>query len=472
MNRRNFLNNVSKATLATMGINAPAFGLENDINSYRIDRPQIDHIIWLFQAGGMASTETFDPKEYTPFETGVDLNKVTSTFKSIPTSVDDLRISEGLENMAEVMHLGSLIRSYQAAELGNILHTRHQFHFHTAYEPPQSIDVPHIGAWVSKLAGALNPVFPNWINIGQVFDKGEKEELRAFHTSGVLGAEHSPFIIPDITRGLDSVKPPKGMSYARFEKRNQIYKNLLDNSPYSDQLSGYQTESFARSMEQAYRLVKSPQADAFDLSKEDKETYDTYNTGKFGLGCLAARRLVERGARFITVSSNYIPFEGWDTHTNGHVVAEEMKRQIDRPVATLIKELRERGLLERTLVIMGSEFSRDAMTEGTQDNPVKDQVKYKGSSARNIKQYGLHRHFTDSGSLLMFGGPVKKGFVYGKTQDERPAITVENPVKIGNVHQTIYQMLGYSPETQILHEKRPLYTTQDGTWKAIKDLLI
>src|SRR3546814_10825339 len=105
-------------------------------------------------------------------------------------------------------------------------------------------------------------------------------------------------------------------------------------------------------MEQAYMLLKSPEAKAFDLREEAEEQYAVYNTGKFGLGCLLARRLIEQGARFISVTTEYEPFMGWDTHENGHVRVGDMKKLIDAPVAQLIKDLDRSGHLDRTLVVI------------------------------------------------------------------------------------------------------------------------
>src|SRR5690606_12067697 len=154
------------------------------------------------------------------------------------------------------------------------------------------------------------------------------------------------------------VQPPAGMSIQRFERRNKLYEELISKSPVGELGSDYQKESLKRSMEQAYRLLKSPEAEAFDLSKEPKEIYDIYNTGRFGLGCLMARRLTEKGARFISVTTEYEPFKGWDTHDNGHTRLVDMKKQIDGPVAQLIKDLDKSGRLDRTMVILASEFSR------------------------------------------------------------------------------------------------------------------
>src|SRR5690606_38667239 len=113
------------------------------------------------------------------------------------------------------------------------------------------------------------------INIGQRMTVGEAEELKAFHTAGFLGSEFGPFMIPDPTTGLDSVKPPAGMSYSRFERRNQLYNDLVNQSAIGELGSDYQKESLKRAMEQSYMLLRSPEAKAFDLNSEPKESYDT-----------------------------------------------------------------------------------------------------------------------------------------------------------------------------------------------------
>lgn len=466
-NRRDFLKKTSAATLAALGAGMPVSMLSSCSKTKIASRA--DTVILLWMAGGMAHTDTFDPKKYTPFEKGMQANSVLSTFKSAPTALDGVFFSEGLEQIGSVMNLGTIIRSYVAADLGHILHSRHQYHWHTCYEPPQTVAAPHIGAWIAKELGPKNPVIPAFIDIGQRFTLGEGEELKAFHTAGFLGNEFGPFFIPDPSTGLESVKPPVGMSDQRFEKRNQLYNDLISKSPFGEFGSDYQKESLRRSMEQAYMLLNSPEAKAFDLSQEPKESYDKYNTGRFGLGCLLAKRLTEHGARFISVTTEYEPFKGWDTHENGYTRLVGMKQQIDGPVAQLVRDLRQSGRLDRTLIILASEFSRDMMTEGRPGATVKEQVN-QPDIINEIKHYGMHRHFTDGCSILMFGGGIKQGYAYGKTADERPCKTVEKPIRIDSIHQTIYHALGISPETNYEIEKRPFYTTPDGNGVAEMEL--
>lgn len=472
-NRREFIKKSSAATLAALAAGAPVASLLTGCGKGRkiATNTSADTVILLWLAGGMAHTETFDPKRYTPYEKGLEGNRVLSTFESFPTALDGIRFSDGLQSIGSVMDKGTLIRSYVAADMGHILHSRHQYHWHTCYEPPQTVAAPHIGAWIAKELGSKNQVIPAFIDIGQRMNVGESEELKAFHTAGFLGNEFGPFLIPDPSQGLESVRPPVGMDARRFERRNQLYNDLISKSVIGDLGSDYQKESLKRSMEQAYMLLNSPEAKAFDLSLEPREVYDVYNTGRFGLGCLLARRLTEQGARFISVTTEYEPFMGFDTHENGHTRMVGMKKMVDGPIAQLVKDLDKTGHLDRTLIIVASEFSRDMMVEGRPDAKVKEQVN-QPDILNDMKFYGMHRHFTDGCSILMFGGGIKKGFVYGKTADERPCKTIENPIKIEQVHQTIYHTLGIPPDTNYEVEKRPFYTTPDGEGKIVEDLLI
>ncbi len=468
--RRAFIKKMGAASLSAASISIPtASFLSSCSNLEPIDTSTADTVILLWMAGGMAHTETFDPKKYTPYSKGVESKRVLSTFPKIPTAVDDLYFSKGLESIGSVMDKGAIIRSYRSADLGHILHTRHQYHWHTCYEPPQSVQAPHIGAWIAKELGPVNPVIPPFISIGQRFTVGEAEELKAFHSAGFLGSEYGPFLIPDPSSGLESVKPPQGMSLKRFEARNKLYKELTNKSALMEQASGYQRASLMRSMEQSYALLNSPESEVFNLSLEPKSSYDTYNTGRFGLGCLMAKRLAMHGARFVSVSTEYEPFLGWDTHENGHLRLIKMKALIDGPIAQLIKDLDETGHLERTLIVLASEFSRDAILEGRPGEKVKDQVQ-QPTIINDEKFYGMHRHFTDGSSILMWGGGVKKGLVYGKTADERPCYSIEKPVVIDQVHQSIYHALGIHPETNYNIEGRPFYTTPDGQGKPLLDL--
>ncbi len=265
-----------------------------------------------------------------------------------------------------------------------------------------------------------------------------------------------------------------GMSLERFRRRYDTFRKMVSDgsplSPRADQTplsarAGYtdaHRNALLRSVEQAHRLMDSSAAKAFDLSLEPKESFDTYNTCKFGLGCLLARRLVEEGARFIEVTTEYGPFLQWDTHDNGHTRLAKLKSEIDAPIAQLVLDLERRGLLDRTLIVLASEFSRDCLLEGKPEKPVGNQVE-QPAILKELKHYNMHRHFNGASSVLMFGGGVKRGFLYGKTADERPCTTVENPINVMDLHATILHALGNCSRLQsyrraasvLCHTRRP-----------------
>jgi hypothetical protein len=317
--------------------------------------------------------------------------------------------------------------------------------------------------------------------------------LKAFTTAGFLGTEYGPFSVPFPDEAADVVRPPGGMSRGRFESRDAFYRRLLEASPIGQEGSAYQRESLVRAYDNAHRLLSSPAAQAFDLSREPLDhirkyvpgyepgrqyraaqdrfgaQYEAQMVGRFGLGCLLARRLVEAGARYIEVTTEYIPFLNWDTHENGHTRTAEMKRQIDAPVAQLILDLEERGLLDRTIVVLASEFSRDLLIEGKPDLKVKDQVEVP-DVITEPKHYGMHRHFTDAGCVLLFGGGLRRGHLHGVTADERPCRTLKDRVVIEDLHATIFHALGIPPTLAYEIEQRPFYVTRDGKGQAIRSL--
>jgi hypothetical protein len=492
MYRRDFLKTAGAATLGALAAGYPRAVRANETEEKITARA--DTLIVLWMGGGMAHTETFDPKRYTPFEKGIKPNDVLSTFPVIDTSVDSIKFSAGLERLAKVMDRGTLIRSYTAGDLGFILHSRHQFQWHTGYAPPQTVAAPHLGAVIARTLGPLNPAVPAFINIGQRFDIGEGEEVKAFTTAGFLGSEYGPFNIPYPHQAADSVRPPGGMTPGRFENRDRFYRKLIEASPIARYGSNYQKDSLLRSMDNAHRLLSSPAAKAFDLSLEPIEnvkkylpegvdpgravtatqtrdgSYEAQTIGRFGLGCLLARRLAEVGARYIEVTTEYIPFLNWDTHEHGHEKATNMKKSIDPAVSQLVLDLEERGLLNRTLIVLASEFSRDSLVEGKPDKRVKDQVPVP-DTIEDLKNYGMHRHFTDAGCVLLFGGGIRKGHLHGITDDERPCKTIEDRVVIEDLHATMYYAMGISPKLAYEVEKRPFYVTRDGVGKPIQALL-
>jgi len=470
--RRTFL---QSAAVGTLGMLAGPWGVPLARRAAAAPRPAAkataDTLIVLWMAGGMAHTETFDPKRHAAYSAGMKADDVLCTFPAIDTAVDNIKISQGLEKTAAIMDRGTLIRSHVLGDLGQILHSRHQYHWHTGYEPPQTVAAPHLGAWVAHALGPINPAIPAFIDIGQGYEgNGESEELKAFQTGGCLGSRFNPFRVPDPRQAVNVVRPPAGMSEKRFRRRFESLQKLVEASAVPKEIRDSQHEALLRASDDAFRLMESPAARAFDLSLEPAASYELYNTSKFGLGCLLARRLVEQGARFIEVTTEYGPFLQWDTHDNGHMRLAKLKQEIDGPIAQLVLDLESRKLLDRTQIVLASEFSRDCLVEGKPDRRVPDQVD-QPPVINELKFYGMHRHFTGASSVLMFGGGAKRGLLYGRTAPERPCTTIENPINVSDLHATMLAALGIAAEYQVDVEQRPFYVTKDGKGQPRRELL-
>ena len=472
LERRRFLQSLAAMSAAAMLSGEPR-RLWAEEKKLAAPKATADSVILLWMGGGMAAPDTFDPKKYVPFAPGVKVADIESTFPAIDTVVDNIKITQGLENVAKVMDRGTLVRSHVLPDLGHILHSRHQYHWHTGYVPPQTVACPHIGAWIAKVLGPKNPVMPAFINIGQRLEGvGEQEELKAFTTAGFFGSEFGPMNLPHPEDAAQSVRPPKGMAGDRFESRNRLLRKLINESPKKDFVSDYQQQSMLRSLDNAHRLLSAKERTAFDISLEPKESYEKYDTGRFGRGCLLARRLVESGARFVEVTTEYVPFFNWDTHANGHTTLVDMKKQIDLPIAQLILDLESRGLLDRTLVILASEFSRDMLMEGRPGSNAGDQATEKVDVMKELKHYGQHRHFTGGSCVMLWGGGVRKGQLYGETANARPFLATKDPLSVTDLHATIFNAMGISPATAFDVENRPFYATEDGKGKARTELFV
>lgn len=467
--RRDFLKHIAAAATAAMAGGTPRSLMAEQAIEH--PKPTADACILLWMAGGMAAPDTFDPKRYLPYKEGLPIADMLSTFPAIDTAVPEIKITKGLDQIASVMDRATLIRSAVQPDLGSILHSRHQYHWHTGYVPPQTVACPHIGSWVAKVLGPNNPVMPAFVNVGQRLEGvGEKEELKAFTTGGFFGSEFGPMNLPYPKDAAKSVMPPEAMTSSRFASRDKLFRKLVDQSPHRDFMSDYHQESMLKSMDRAYRLLSSKDRAAFDINQEPKESYDIYDTSRFGRGCLLARRLVEAGTRFVEVTTEYVPFLHWDTHNTGHDTVARLKSEIDAPIAQLIRDLESRKMLDRTLVVVASEFSRDAIVEGQPGSNANDQATFKVDKVSEKKHFGLHRHFTGGTSVVMFGGGMKKAFLYGETADERPLVATKDPVSIMDLHATIMTAMGISPRTAFDIEGRPFYVTKDGQGKPVENL--
>ena len=200
--------------------------------------------------------------------------------------------------------------------------------------------MPHIGSVISRTLGPRHPDMPAFVAIGQTVEgAGEIGTLKAFHTAGFLGSEHGPFLIVDPQDAASAVRPPKELTDARFRSRRAAVSGAAGAGPVASPRRRVPARVAGALARRRRPAAASPAAKAFDSSLEPAASRDAYGPARFGRGCLLARRLIEGGARYVEVTSEYIPFVYWDTHENGHERAAAMKAMIDAPVAQLVRDL-------------------------------------------------------------------------------------------------------------------------------------
>ena len=250
LNRRDFLRAMSAASFAAMASGAPRLAAGAAIAGGEAvvhPLPRADSCILLWMAGGMACPETFDPKRYVPFEKGLPMERVMSTFPAIDTVVDNIKISEGLETASPSdgsRHAHSFARAARSGQYFALAASIPLAHRLRA--AADGCGTP-FGAWMASVLGPRNPAIPAFIDMGQrLEDNGEKEELKAIHTSGFFGGEYGPFMLPYPEDAAAAVRPPKGMSPERFEARYRQYRELVLRSPLGEHGSSFQQESMIR----------------------------------------------------------------------------------------------------------------------------------------------------------------------------------------------------------------------------------
>lgn len=488
LHRRDFLKqSAASAALAALGPR-----VLNAADAKVVNLPaKADAVIFVWLPGGVAQADTWDPKQFTPFTPGMKGSELLGTCESIPTSVDGLRFGAGLENMASVMHHGTVLRSLTNATKFGAVHLKAQYYMLTGHLFPVGLKAPSMGAVVARTLGAKQQDVPPYIYIGRDIDTSdtEKQFISEAIGPGFYGVPYAPFMIPDATAGLATLNAAAGMNAERIDRRLQLLKSLhgMTNERLRE---APRASEYLQTMERARAMMDSPVKRAFDYAKDETaatlaayepqiapdavldKTY--YHGRRFGHGLLLARRLVEAGARFVQVEYQYGPFKGFDTHEDGQRRIAEMKKQIDSPIAQLIRDLAERGLLERTLVVVATEFGRTIANQpkaGVEPDGFAEEQSGDELVIEDPKMYGFHGHFSSGNSLLFFGGGFKPGLVYGRTADRHPMLPIEKPVTLEDTHATIYQALGIAADTAYVTEGRPFYVTKDGKGRAIEGLL-
>jgi len=489
LNRRQFIKATTAMSLASMSGNVSAKELPPEgMNRTDLPAPKAKSLILIWLPGGVSQCETWDPKPHTPFRKGMKGSEFKSSTPSIPTSVDGIEFSAGLEEMASVMHHGTLVRSLNDVDPGSPSHPKYIYQVHTGYKFPAGFNAPSMGSIISRNIGPLNPNIPAYIDIGRDPNdpKTENQFLNVVCGPGFYGHDYSPFVIERPMDGMKTLQKLDGMTDERLDARLRYQQKL--NSKLPSRLRDNDTiQRYMKSMLDARNLMDSPAKKAFRFMEEEPESIiDGYglkddwlpNDDNFRSGCILARRLVEQGARFVEVEYPFTAFGFFDVHKDGATKMHELRKYIDKPIAQLIRDLDERGLLDTTMVVVMSEFGRTlaGFSDGvnfTRDlNESIDSPAARGENIvfENTDMYGYHGHLR-SWSALMYGAGIQRGKLFGKTADEHPMIAIEDPVTISDVHATMYHQLGLPPDLYYVTQGRPVYITNNGEGKPIQQIM-
>lgn len=426
MKRRNLL---KAGFCGTIGLSLAQYfnfkSCRSDIKNYESKEGSAKSVIFIFLPGGMAHQESFDPKPLSPIEYRGPLN-------SIQTNVPDVFLSQNWVNTAKIMDKITICRSMTHGEAAHERGTHNMF---TGYKPSPALSYPSMGAVVSHEFASKNNL-PQYICI--------PNQPNEFAGTGYLSSSYAGFSLGSdpasknfSVRDLDL---PANVSIERFERRKQTL-SVINNGFSSNSDSLVAVNSF---YERAYGLLSSKEAKAaFDLSLESDKLKDEYGRNEAGMRMLMARRLVEAGSKFVTLT-----YGGWDMHDNISIGMSNQVPAFDQAYSRLILDLEERGLLNETLVCICSEFGRTPKINNT--------------SGRD--------HWPKVFSTVLAGGGIKKGLVYGAS-NSTASEPEDNPVSIEDWAATIYHCIGINSDKELMAPgDRPIEIVDGG--KVIKNILV
>lgn len=400
------------------------------------------HCILLWMNGGPSQTDTFDMKPG---------HANGGPFKTISTKIPSLSFSEHLPKLAAQADRLAIIRSLSTKE-GD--HGRGTFLMRTGHQPGGPIHFPSIGSSLAKTLGSDDAELPNYVSISPytLFNQ-------AAFGPGFLGPRYAPLTVAATDSfqavqrvqqpaqattyanlGVDDLQPLGRVDQAQADGRLELWRTLQTGF-----LADHHTASplaHDTVYQRAVRMMRSEAAQAFDLTKESAEVRDAYGRGRFGQGCLMARRLIERGVPFVEVTLGGFGGGslGWDTHANNFPAVKNLSSELDSGWATLMRELAERGLLESTTILWLGEFGRTPKINGN----------------------GGRDHFPAAWSCVLAGGGIRGGQAYGRTSEDGAKVE-EHQVDVGDVLATLCKALNVDPKTQNISELGRPIRLAEGT---------
>ncbi len=358
-------------------------------------KPKSCVLLWM--DGGPSHKDTFDLKPGTANG---------GEFKPIDTNVPGIQISEHFPQFAQLMNHAAILRGMTTGEGA---HGRARYFMHTGYkEGSGGIVHPSLGSIVSAELGRPEYPLPNFVAVGG----------RSFG-SGFLGPRHQPLIVANPAAGVENLRPVVGA--AQFQKRVGLLEEM--EQAFFREYEADSAHAHRTTYRRAVELMQSKEAKAFDITQEPEKVREAYGKGRFGEGCLLARRLVETGVSFVEVVLG-----GWDTHQNNFQRVKNLSAQVDPAMSSLVRDLKERGLLDSTLVVWMGEFGRTPKINSRGAQPGRD-------------------HYPRAWSSVLIGGGIKAGQVVGKTDAEGAAVA-DRPISALDFLATICKVVGVDHNKQ------------------------
>ncbi len=421
LNRRSFLTRTgtSAAALGLGGL-SPLFAQEK--KTY--PKGKAEHCIFIWLGGGCAHTDTWDPKRL-----GDPQKKIAgSAYPAIDTAIRGVQVCEHLKGTANLLDRFALLRTVNHDIIDE--HAAATNFVHTGRRPTGTITYPSLGSLVSHERGSLADGIPPYVVIGYPM---------VMRGPGYLGAKHSYVYLTDTEKGPAGLTRPPYVNSARQTDREQLLTELRKG--YGERTKGDKViADYDEALAASVTLANGDFMTAFKLDGEASTLRQAYG-GEFGQRCMLARRLVQRGVRFIEVSFNlnFINGTGWDTHNDGQLNQHILIQQLDQGLATLVSDLEKNRLLDKTLIVVGTEFGRPPEFDGG----------------------GGRGHQGKTFSWVLAGGGLKTGQAIGET-DELSKKPVSNPMSIPDVHATICCALGINPAKNLFDGPRPVPITDRG----------
>ena len=423
--RRAFLEMASRAGMAAIGAGAwrSRAAAQNDGASSRFPRGTAESCIFIWLGGGACHIDTWDPKER-----GDGKKKPGSYYDAIPTALPDVTVCQHLSRVALLLDRGVIIRSLHHNVFDE--HAAATNMLHTGRATSGTVIYPSIGSIVAHELGPGGDGVPAYVVMGYP---------NVTRGPGFLGAKHGYIYLTETDVGPNGLVRPADVSDARQARRESLLAAMRDS--YARQHAGDdKIENYAAVGAEGFRLAGPKFMNVFNLRNEPAPLRQSYGD-EFGQRCLLARRLVEAGVRFVEVSFNlnFVNGTGWDTHNDGQLNQHQLIISLDRALSSLISDLDRKKRLDRTLVVVATEFGRPPEFDAG----------------------GGRGHHSKAFSVVLAGGGLRTGQVIGGT-DELGREVVDRPVSIPDFHATMHAALGINPAKELYDGERPVPITDRG----------